>query len=59
MTRSLECTRAFSVSFAQATSLTGIPLCKRILPHNVFHVAGAVAVVVGLVDIVAVVVVGV
>ena len=52
MTRSLERTRAFSVSFAQAASLTGIPLCKRTLPHNVFHVADAVAVVVGLIDMV-------
>ena len=32
--------------------MTGIPLCKRILLHNVFHVADAVAVVVGMVDIV-------
>ena len=52
MTSSLERTRAFSVSFAQAASLTGIPLCKRILLHNVFDVAGAVVVVVGLVVIV-------
>ena len=52
MTSSLERTRAFSVSFAQAASLTGIPLCKRTLPHNVFHVADAVAVVVGLIDMV-------
>ena len=52
MTRSLERTRAFSISFAQAASLTGIPLCKRTLPHNIFYVAEAVAVVVGLVDMV-------
>ena len=52
MTRPLSHTKAFSVSLAQAASLTGIPLCKRTLPHNVFHVADAVAVVVGLIDMV-------
>ena len=50
MTRSLERTRAFSVSFAQEASFTGIPLCRRTLPHNAFHVAGTLAVVLGVAD---------
>ena len=50
MTRSLERTRAFSVSFAQDASFTGIPLCRRTLPHNVFHIAGTLAVVLGVAD---------
>ena len=50
MTRSLERTRAFSVSFAQEASFTGIPLCRRTLPDNTFPVAGTLAVVLGVAD---------
>ena len=50
MTRSLERTRAFSVSLAHKASFTGIPLCRRTLPHSAFHVTGAFTVVLGVAD---------